>query len=424
MLFKVMRRIVPRSAFARFSLLPGLALLVAMGSWKVFAQNIGDMPSLRSKAPRTKALKVSPGSLNFGTLKPFENSSAKTVTIKNPNSIALAITSIASSDPQFVATQNCVGTIAAKGSCSVSVTFRPLLDGKKSAKLTIDNNGPKTLSIGLKGTGKGNAVATATATATATPTPTTTATPTPTATPTAAACPNPSPGACPSSGAPSATSLIPSSAIAGGPDIPFAICGCNLTSSTTVRWNGVGQSTQFISSNQINSNISAADLSNVGVDNVTVSAGSQVSSPQTFFVGSSGGNGYAELEIDQQANDIVNDPLNQVIYISVPGAAATNGNTISVVDLASGQITSSQFAGSNPDVLAISDDSQFLYAGIDGAASVQRFILPSLTNDISIPLGRSQFDGPYYALDIQVAPGAPHTTALTLANFGFSPSAD
>ncbi|MGO9604714.1 MAG: hypothetical protein ACLQAT_15230 [Candidatus Binataceae bacterium] len=156
---------------------------------------------------------------------------------------------------------------------------------------------------------------------------------------------------------------------------------------------------------------------------MTVSAGSQVSAPETFFVGSSGGAGYAELEVNQQSNDIVNDPVNQVIYLSVPGIVTPNGNTISVLNLASGQISSSQFAGSEPDVLAISDDSQFLYAGIDGAASVQRFTLPSLTMDINYSLGRNSFFGPYFALDLQVAPGAPHTTAVSLANMNTDPSA-
>ncbi|MGO9451869.1 MAG: hypothetical protein ACLQDV_12650 [Candidatus Binataceae bacterium] len=155
------------------------------------------------------------------------------------------------------------------------------------------------------------------------------------------------------------------------------------------------------------------------MDQVTVSAGSQASTPETFFVGSTGGAGYAELEVNQQSNDIVNDPVNQVIYLSVPGAVTPNGNTIAVLNLASGQISSSQFAGSEPDVLAISDDSQFLYAGLDGAASVQRFTLPSLTTDINYSLGRT-----YFALDLQVAPGAPHTTAVSLGNMGVSPEAE
>lgn len=157
---------------------------------------------------------------------------------------------------------------------------------------------------------------------------------------------------------------------------------------------------------------------------MTVTASATTSAPQTFFVGNSGGSGFAEVEIDQEANDIVNDPVNNVLYLSVPGAAPTNGNTISVISLASAQITSSPFAGSNPDALAISDDSAFLYAGLDGTAQVQRFTLPSLTTDISYSLGRNSTFGPYHALDLQVAPGAPHTTAVTLAVTGVSPSAD
>jgi hypothetical protein len=173
----------------------------------------------------------------------------------------------------------------------------------------------------------------------------------------------------------------------------------------------------------VNASIPAGDVANIGVSNVTVKANSTTSAPQTFFVGSTGGTGYAEVEIDQEANDIVNDPVNNVLYLSVPGAAAANGNTISVLDLASGQISTSQFAGSEPDALAISDDSAFLYAGLDGAASVQRFTLPSLTTDISYALGRNSFFGAYFPLDLQVAPGAPHTTAVSLGNMGVSPAA-
>jgi hypothetical protein len=173
----------------------------------------------------------------------------------------------------------------------------------------------------------------------------------------------------------------------------------------------------------LNASIPEGDVASIGVSNVTVTASSVVSAPQTFFVGNSGGTGFAEVEIDQEASDIVNDPVNKVLYLSVPGAAPTNGNTISVISLATAQITSSPFAGSDPDALAISDDSAYLYAGLDGSAQVQRFTLPSLSTDIAYSLGRNSFFGPYHALDLQVAPGAPHTTAVTLAVTGESPSA-
>jgi len=371
-------------------------LLCAFVLVSAASATVADSPSTR-----IKKLGVSPKKLNFGKLPPLMPGVPKTATIRNPNSMAIDISSIASSNPEFVPSANCVGSLAAKGTCVVSIVFTPSSDGEKSAKLIIASSASsKALDVKMTGAGKGAPVVTA------------------------ASCPIPEPGACPESGPPTLLSLIPSSAVAGAPAIPLAVCGCNLTASTAVQWNGAGRTTSFISSNQVNASIPPADVAGIGVDEVTVSAASVVSAPQTFFVGSSGGTGFAEVEIDQEANDIVNDPVNKVLYLSVPGTAPTNGNTISVISLATAQITSSPFAGSNPDALAISDDSAYLYAGIDGSASVRRFTLPSLTTDISIPLGSDSFFGPYFALDLQVAPGAPHTTAVTLGNMGVSPEAE
>ena len=402
-------------------------LLVLTGSAVTVAsaQNAGEAPAAKLNTSKPKDLVVSRKKVNFGSVPPYTASASQIVTIHNPNSIAVDVAWISSSSGEFVASNKCVTSMAAHGYCDVSIVFTPLSDGKKSADLTISSTSGKSLSVEMTGEGKGALVPTPTVAPTLTPTPTltATATPTPTATPTLATCPAPGAGACPPSGPASISSLIPSSAVAGGPGLPLAVCGCNLTASTTVEWNSVPRTTSFVSSNQVNASVLAADVADVGVDQVAVSANSQVSAPETFFVGSTGGAGYAELEIDQQSNGMVYDPVNQVIYLSVPGNAPTNGNTISVISLAMGTITSSAFAGSEPDAIAISDDSQFLYAGIDGSSKVQRFKLPSLDTDISYSLGRSSFFGPNVALDLQVAPGAPHTTAVSLGNFGFSPEA-
>src|SRR5581483_3280213 len=94
----------------------------------------------------------------------------------------------------------------------------------------------------------------------------------------------------------------------------------------------------------------------------------------TFFIGSTAGSNFAVTVINQSANDLVFDPVHRVILFSAPGAAGSNGNTISALDL-SGNVISSEFAGSEPNVLALSDDGQFIYAGIDGASQVKRFAL-------------------------------------------------
>ncbi len=225
---------------------------------------------------------------------------------------------------------------------------------------------------------------------------------------------------------PTISQLTPSSAIAASAGFTLNVSGTNFVNSSAVQWNGSPRTTTFVSATQLQAAITAADIAAIGVSHISVSnpAGSGGNSnPSTFFTGSFGGPGYAVVLLNQDSKDLVYDPTNQVIYLSVPGSAANNPNSISVLRLSNASIVSSTAAGSQPNVLAISDDSKFLYAGIDGSSSVQRFTLPGLAKDISYPLGANPTFGNYFALDIQVAPATPRTTAVTLANVGFSPSA-
>ena len=224
---------------------------------------------------------------------------------------------------------------------------------------------------------------------------------------------------------PTIVGMNPSSAVAGSGAFTLTVNGTNFLPSSVIQWNGSARTTAFLSSTQLQAAITSADIAGASMARVTVSnpgLGGTVSSPSPFFVGTSGGSNFAVMAVNQEAQDIVYDPKNEVFYLSVTGAATSNSNTISVLDPTAAAITSAQPTGSNPNMLGISDDSQFLYAGIDGAASVQRFILPGLAPDISYALGSGTL-GPYSALDLQVAPHAPHTTAVTLGNSGVSPAA-
>jgi hypothetical protein len=130
-----------------------------------------------------------------------------------------------------------------------------------------------------------------------------------------------------------------------------------------------------------------------------------------------------EFIVNQVANDVVWDPVHKMIYASVPTSAATNSNNIVAIDPTSGTITKTAFAGSQPNLLAISDDGQYLYVSLDGSSSVQRFTLPDLTPDISASLGPATFFGPGTALALDVAPGHPHTWMASVGNVGVSPAA-
>lgn len=224
---------------------------------------------------------------------------------------------------------------------------------------------------------------------------------------------------------PTIVQMTPGSAVAGSAAFTMTVTGTNFVPASVVQFNGSERTTTFVSSTQLQVPITAADVASVGMAHVAVvnpQANGGISADSTFLVGSTGGAGFAEVIINQASRDLAYDSAQQVIYASVPSSATTNPNTIAVLSLASATITSSQSAGANPDILAISDDGQFLYAGIDGANSIQRFTLPGLVKDINYSLGASSIFGPFFAEDIQVAPGAPHTVAVTLANSGVSPA--
>lgn len=221
--------------------------------------------------------------------------------------------------------------------------------------------------------------------------------------------------------APSLTTLSPSSVNAGSYGFLLTVTGTDFISASTIEWNGVACVTTYLSDTQLEAEIPDTSVAASGSADVTVvnpTPGGGVSQSMTFTILSS-----PVAVISQLANDLIWDATNQVIYLSVPSLGGTYGNTIAVLNPTTGNIVASQFAGSEPDLLAISEDDQYLYAGIDGSASVQRFILPNLAPDINYSLGTSGANGPSYALDLQVAPDLPHTTAAARGSFFVSPAA-
>jgi hypothetical protein len=208
--------------------------------------------------------------------------------------------------------------------------------------------------------------------------------------------------------------LNPASVNAGSADLIFTVYGSNFIPTSVIQWNGVALTTSYLSDSYLVAQVPAVNLANPGVAEVVVLTPGPGGGASTSLVFAINGFNYAPLVVSQLANDMVWDPVNQVIYLSVPSLASSNGNTIATLNPTSGSIQSTQFAGSEPDALAISDDSQFLYAGLDGSSSVQRFALPNLLPDIGYLLGAGQYPfGPYFAQGLQVAPGLPHTTSVS-----------
>jgi hypothetical protein len=94
---------------------------------------------------------ATPGALNFGSVATGSTSAAQTVTVSNPTSTAASVSSISTSG-DYSQTNTCGSSIAANGSCTVSVKFAPTATGSRSGSLTV-NAGGITNTVSLSGTG-------------------------------------------------------------------------------------------------------------------------------------------------------------------------------------------------------------------------------------------------------------------------------
>jgi hypothetical protein len=101
------------------------------------------------------ALTASPASLSFGNENVGSTSAAQSVTVDNPGSTAASVSSVGVTGA-FSQTNTCGSSIAAGGSCTVSVKFAPTASGAASGTLTVGSNAPSSpLSVSLSGSGVG-----------------------------------------------------------------------------------------------------------------------------------------------------------------------------------------------------------------------------------------------------------------------------
>jgi hypothetical protein len=104
------------------------------------------------------AVSLAPPSLTFASQTLNTTSGSQSVTLTNSGNAALTISSIAAS-AQYGQTNNCPAspaTLAAAGTCTISVSFTPTATGTQTGSVTItDNASGSPHAIGLTGTGAG-----------------------------------------------------------------------------------------------------------------------------------------------------------------------------------------------------------------------------------------------------------------------------
>src|ERR1044072_6711150 len=122
------------------------------------------------------------------------------------------------------------------------------------------------------------------------------------------------------------------------------------------------------------------------------------------------------------ANDLVYNQSTQRLYAGVPSSEGSTGNSVAEIDPVAASITSQVFVGSGPSPLALADDNQTLYVGLNGAASVRSYNILSHAAGTQFPVGRDEFNGPYSFSDIAVSPGNPLVIAVARQLPGSFPS--
>jgi hypothetical protein len=117
-------------------------------------------PGSPQKVPLTGTgtyVQLVPTSVNFGTQPVGTRSLVKTITLTNKGSAAVNITSISITGvdaKDFAETNTCGKSVASGASCFIKVTFKPLAKGKRTADVSVyDNGGGSPQQANLIGTG-------------------------------------------------------------------------------------------------------------------------------------------------------------------------------------------------------------------------------------------------------------------------------
>jgi hypothetical protein len=225
---------------------------------------------------------------------------------------------------------------------------------------------------------------------------------------------------------PTVTAISPLTAAVGSGALTLTIDGRDFMGESVAYWNGKSLPTTLVSSTELSAQIPASDFASLTQANITASNSGiayPASNSMPFSVNPPPPSGSEISVYSTGGNDLVWDAKRKKIYVSMPGVQGDSGDAIATVDPVTGKIKISKFLGSDPARLSISSDSQYLYTALYGANAIEQLALPSLRVNATWNLGGiGSFDGPYYALDLQAAPGAPEITAVALGAFGVSPA--
>ncbi len=109
--------------------------------------------------------------------------------------------------------------------------------------------------------------------------------------------------------------------------------------------------------------------------------------------------------------DLAYSPASGELYVSTDTPAT--GPALAVIDPHTGNTLRTVSTTTRAEPLAVSEDGQFLYAGLGTTGKIRRYALPALTPNQEFSIGADHTGQPLEANDIRVAPGDARTVAVT-----------
>lgn len=201
------------------------------------------------------------------------------------------------------------------------------------------------------------------------------------------------------------------------PQPALSISGSNFFPASQVIVNGSPRTTIYGDEQDLTAQLTLADVAQPGELPVTVSNQLPGGGVSNVFIATVYG---AVRNIS--VVDSVFDSKSGNIYATVSSASSSYAGMVVAIDPNTQKVVQALSVGNGPNQIAISDDSQFLYVGLNGDAKVAQVALPAGTVNFAVGLGNDPtFQQPMIADAIRVLPGAPHSWAVTLCGQGFSP---
>ncbi len=119
--------------------------------------------------------------------------------------------------------------------------------------------------------------------------------------------------------------------------------------------------------------------------------------------------------------DFASDPVREVFYASIGSEHPRFGNHLVALDVSSGEVTGTIYAGPQPVRLRLSDDYSALYVVTRNNHWIARIDLDQWEVDLQFGPGLDYF-GPLYTFDLEVLPGGGESVAIARRQSGSSHS--